>query len=139
MTTVPNTNAGIPAFETEDFTITNLLSGPAPRFATPEVVEAGTVLVAGSVVGRDANNYIVLATTGNTDPADDITPIGVLAHDVADVSADQACTVLRDGQFNPDKLTWDASFSTEALKVAAFEGSTGPTKVVIRAPATADA
>lgn len=139
MTTIPVTGAGIAAFESESFAFSSALSGPGPTIATPEIAADNMVLAELSVVGRIGNvvtGKITLATTGNTDPADDIVPIGITAHAVADVGADQGVAVLRDGQWNPDALTWDASFSTDALKEHAFENSTGPTKITIRRPET---
>lgn len=137
MTAIPQTGAGIAAFNTEDFTLTHALSGPSPTIASKEVAADNTVLAELSVVGRVGNletGKIVLATTGNSDPTDDIKPIGVLLTAVADVNADQGCAVARDGCWNPDALVWDASYSTLALKEKAFENSVGPTKILIRRP-----
>ena len=45
--------------------------------------------------------------------------------------------VYRQGVFNPLALLWDASFSTEHEKLAAFRGAPTPTSIVLRRPKTA--
>jgi hypothetical protein len=42
--------------------------------------------------------------------------------------------VTRMGCFNPDALTWDASYDTLAKKLYAFEGAPSPTAIIIRQP-----
>lgn len=47
--------------------------------------------------------------------------------------------VYREGHFNMDALTWDASYDTDAKKKAAFEGSVSPTIFVSKPKHNADA
>lgn len=43
--------------------------------------------------------------------------------------------VYRAGCFNPDRLTYDASYSTDTLKRMAFEGAPTPTNIIVVKPA----
>lgn len=47
--------------------------------------------------------------------------------------------VYREGHFNMDALTWDASYDTDAKKKAAFEGSVSPTIYVSKPKFNEDA
>lgn len=47
--------------------------------------------------------------------------------------------VYREGHFNMDALTWDASYDTDAKKAAAFEGSVSPTIFVSKPAHNEDA
>ena len=53
-------------------------------------------------------------------------PINVLDGQTASVS------VIRSGHLNLDLMNWDATFTTDALKLVAFEGSPSPTIFVAK-------
>lgn len=64
----------------------------------------------------------------------------VLAQPVVLASgASATIAVYREGHFNMDALTWDASYDTDAKKKAAFEGSVSPTIFVSKPKHNADA
>lgn len=121
---------GTPTFEALDrLTDSNLLAGSEPGLSAPTriLLASSLALATLSVVGLDANKHLTLATTGNVDPADDITPIGVLVHAATSAAANVTIhgEVILTGNYNagPDSpLVWDASFDTVAKKVASVVG-----------------
>lgn len=109
-----------------------LVTGDNPAVATTdENIAASQDLDALTVVGFDGSGRIIPAVEGTT------AAIGVLAYAIStDVSTDLYAEVYRMGVFNPDLLVWDASYSTDELKRAAFEGAPTPTSIIIRKPTT---
>lgn len=110
-----------------------LLTGDTPAvFTTDEIVLTGQTLAQYTVVGFDLNGKLVPAEADGDPKA-----IGVLAYavDTATVAGDKTALVYRSGHFNMDVLVWDASFTTDALKKKAFEGSPSPTQIVVGRPA----
>ena len=65
--------------------------------------------------------------------------IGILLTDVTTgpSGTKKGAPVYRAGCFNPDALTWGASFSTDLEKFSAFRGAPSPTSIIIRRPKTA--
>lgn len=59
-------------------------------------------------------------------------PIGVTTAPVKASATDQRVAAFRSGCFNPEALTWHASYDTDAKKAAAFRGSPTPTNILIR-------
>jgi len=109
-----------------------LVTGDVPAlFTTDELVAASQTMVAGEVVGF-SSGALIPAESGVT------AAIGILVADVTTGGGDTTvrAAVWRGGVFNPDLLTWDASFSTDELRKQAFEGAPAPTAIVIRKPAT---
>lgn len=92
----------------------------------PYTVLTGQTLAALTVVGFDVNGKLVPAQADGDPKA-----IGVLAYAVDSTGGDVQTEIYRSGNFNPDLLVWDASFTTDALKAAAFNGSPSPTQIVI--------
>lgn len=86
-----------------------------------EVVAASQTLAAWTVVGKDANGRLAKATW-NATPANAINPIGVLAEAVTtDASTNyKGALVYKTGHFNFDRLVFDATFDTDAKKLAAM-------------------
>jgi len=80
-------------------------------------VAASQTIAAGAVVGVDANGRIVPATW-NATPASRIDVIGVAAEALTtDASTNyKGLLVYVSGHFNSARLTWDASFTTQAQK-----------------------
>lgn len=133
--TPPYADPGIAAFEELDtYVQNNLLAGndPVLKPAYSYPLDNSTTFDQFSVVGLDASGNIALAITGSVDPNDDIQPIGVLAH-ASSLGATGTGTgpVWYSGCFDQDALVWDASYSTDALKQAAFRGSPTPTTIII--------
>lgn len=141
--TVPtqDANVGIPSTWTESITapvgLPFLSSHPAP-LSRSHVVAASQTLAAWTVVGLNSSGKLVPAVVDLVSPANSVKPIGVLAHAVTTTVADEGygATVYRVGHFNMDRLVWPASFNTDALKLAAFEGVPSPTQIVVGRPAT---
>lgn len=127
---VPYPEAGLAAFEAlDDYSAGILLSGSWPVLSPgyPLPVTADLELQQFAVVGLSAGK-LVMATAGG------VKPIGVLTQHVVGASdGETTVPVFYSGCFNPDALVWDASFNTDELKRAAFEGSPSPTQVLIRA------
>lgn len=130
--TPPYADPGRAAFEELDTYVQNfLLSGPHPVLAPAYTynADAATVLAQFTVVGLDGSNEIVAADISDVDPANWIVPIGVLAHAVA--ANDGRAHVWYQGAFNMDALVWDASFDSDAKKLAAFFGAPSPTQITV--------
>lgn len=105
----------------------SFLAGDLPAlWGKSELVLTNQTLAALTVVGKDVNGKIVPAQADGDPKA-----IGVLAYAVDSTGGDVTAEVYRSGHFNPDELVWDASFTTDALKAAAFEGSPSPTQIVV--------
>ena len=92
----------------------------------PYTVLTGQQLAALTVVGKDGAGKLVPATEDGT-----VKAIGVLPYAVDSTSGDVATELYRSGNFNPDLLVWDASFTTAAQKAAAFEGAESPTQIIV--------
>lgn len=129
-------NAGVPFQSSDTFAVLaeGLIVGEYPtQFVEDKPTAYSQTLTAGMVVGLNSSGEVVQATW-NATPASAIKPIGVLMYDVTTgASGDKSVArVLRSGCINPDRLTWHATFDTDAKKMAAFEGSASPTQVVLR-------
>lgn len=108
----------------DDYANIVLITGDTPRHTTPEKVAAsvlsaltGDRLPAYTVVGRDSNGELVIATKGG------VAPIGITTASVLKTATDKSVPVYRAGCFNPHKLVWDASFATDEDKRLAFEST----------------
>lgn len=127
VTKIPFGAPGVAAFYSDEFGQVEVRSGDTPVTTTTEKVGQNTNLAIYSVVGRAANaptgNLVLATATGS--PA--IKPVGILTAPVTTgAGVSTTVDVYRSGMFNPDALVWDASFNTDALKFAAFEGSVSP-------------
>ena len=98
-----------------------LSSHPAPLSQAFDVAASQT-RVAGTVVGLDANGRIVKAVY-NATPASRTNIIGVLADAITtDASTNyKGAIVYTAGHFNDARLTWDASFVSQATKDVMLE------------------
>ncbi|MEM1430020.1 MAG: head decoration protein [Pseudomonadota bacterium] len=126
--TPPYSDPGRAAFEVLDTYLQSfLLAGTHPELAPAFSYPAAnaTVLAQFAVVGLDGSGEIVAATQDET-----VKAIGVLAHAVAE--NDGRAHVWYSGCFNIDALVWDASFTTDAEKLAAFAGAPTPTTILAR-------
>jgi hypothetical protein len=132
-TATPYSDPGRASFEEIDTYVQNhLLSGAEPPLQPAigiTVAAGGNDLAQFQVVGRNGDGDLVEAVIDEATPANSIKPIGVLAHAAA---AGETGQVWYSGCFDPAALVWDASFNTDALKAAAFEGSPTPTTILVR-------
>lgn len=121
---------GRPAFEVmDDYAQTNLLAGSEPPLegAHPFLLGDSLTLAQFSVVGLSSGK-LVMAT-------DSIKPIGVLAHAATSGASNTTKygNVWLSGCFNLDgPLVWEATLNTEAERLAAFQDSPTPTRIIIR-------
>lgn len=119
---ITNADAGLASLNKESYATVELFSGDADTPTTTEVVSAAllaTGLPAFSVVGF-ASGELVLAVTGGDAP---VLPRGITTAEVIANATGDTVAVFRGGCFNPDALNWDVSYSTDAKKAVAFEGS----------------
>jgi hypothetical protein len=134
--TVPYHEAGLAAFEDLDTYFQKfLLSGDMPRLASfPMTVKANETLAQFTVVGLDAGGKLVKAVFDDEEDGSPIKAVGVLTQAVVgNAGGTTTVPVFFSGCFNPAALVWDASFDTDAKKLAAFNGSPSPTQITLRA------
>ena len=128
-TNLPYSDPGAAAFEDlGDFQNDQfLLLGQHPKLATfPLKPTSGVLPLAPFTVVTLSGGKIAAATSG-------VPATGVLMHGIP-VGGDanlSGAPVAYSGNFNIDALVWDASFDTDAKKLAAFTGSTSPTQIVL--------
>jgi hypothetical protein len=123
---LPYGDAGLAAFETGDtYSVAELFSGNINTVQRDYPVAVGVTLEAMSVVGV-SGGFLVMAVSGTTQA------IGVTTAKVTGGAAAQSVSVMLDGCFNPDALVWGASYNTDALKRAAFDGAPAPTSALVR-------
>lgn len=108
-----------------------VLSADEPRFgdgqATTTICNVGALvdLPIYSVVAYDGTTIALAEMVGSPGVSN---AYGILTAPVNTATGESTTVaVYRSGHFNMDALNWDASFSTDALKAAAFEGSVSPT------------
>ncbi len=131
--TPPYADPGRASFEELDTYLQNfLLAGIHPELkpAVSAPLPNSVTYAQFTVVGRNASGQLVPATW-NADPELAVKPIGVLAHAASlGASGTGTGTFWYSGCFNIDALVWDATFDTDAKKLAAFEGSPTPTTII---------
>jgi hypothetical protein len=132
MVNVPYIEAGLAAFEqldTHTKTFLNVLLAPKPPIAVK--CAPGTSFEAFSVVGLDGSGNLALAEADGTPKARYILTQAV--PEVQDESLGEVTVpVWYSGQFgNLDALVWHASFTTDELKLAAFDDAPTPTTIVV--------
>lgn len=129
MTTIPYGGEGVPSgVDTQEFSYQELLAGHIPEMlSVPGYQALGDVAIAAfTVVGVSGGN-LVPATQDGT--------VAAIGFTVAPVEASgnvQKLGLMRGGNFNVDALVFDASFTTDAQKLAAFEGAPTPTNIVLQ-------
>lgn len=115
-----------------------LVTGDAPALSWMLLpAAAAQTFTARQVVGFNAAKKLVPAEIGNVDPDDDVIAIGFISYAPTAATTDgQLVGVVRQGVFNPNLLTFDASYDTAEKKRLAFEGAPAPTSIILRAPET---
>ena len=113
----------------ETWAPSHLITGDQDIVTVPVTVKSGSNLAALSVIGRlSADGKVEIATLGDTDGTQ--VPYGILVHAVDASGGDKAGVAYIGGCFNPDALTWGATFDTALKKAVAFDG----TNITLRAP-----
>jgi len=95
----------------------NLLAGDSDIITKPETIAQAGVLAQFTVLGRLAGKLIKSVRTA-VDGSQN--PVAILAEDVDTTAADVVAPVYLAGEFDINSLVWDASWATEAQKLAAF-------------------
>jgi hypothetical protein len=124
---------GIAAWESEDFTEEELITGDTPPLATTSdvLLDQNAILPAYTVIGRittggKLTKSVQTAVDGSQNP------IGITTTEMPDTGADiPNVPYYLAGCFNPARLNWDATWNTDALKKRAFEASNP--QIVIKA------
>lgn len=110
-----------------------------PRFGEG-VPTTTTMTVTASGADIDLPLYSVLGSDGLLHDEAVGEPVGILAEPIFIADGDtMTFPIYREGHWNMDALNWHASYSTDALKKAAFEGSTSPNIFISKATHNSDA
>jgi hypothetical protein len=109
-----------------------LVTGDAPAQSWMLLpAAAAQTFTARQVVGLNGSGKLIPAVLGTTQAIGFV----VYAPGAATV-LDQMVSVMRQGVFNPNLLTFDATYNTAEKKRLAFEGAASPTSIILRAPET---
>ena len=124
-TTIPHGEPGVASFATESFGNTgDIRFGDTPVTTTTISVTAGPVDLVLPLYAVIAASGVMADQAGAAaaDRANYVTaePVKVAAGNTVEIP------VYRTGHFNMDAMVWDASYTTDAQKAAAFEGSVSP-------------
>ena len=115
-------NAQDPAFVTGDAPALSWMLLPAA---------AAQTFTARQLVGLNGSGKLIPAVLGTTQA------IGFISYAPTGATVlDQMIGVTRQGVFNPDLLTFDATYNTDEKKRLAFEGAPSPTSIILRKPET---
>ena len=132
---IPQAQPGVAHFElSDDYVNTHILNGEHPALSPAISAISGAAIERWQVVGYDASGNIVPATW-DADPADAIQAIGVATNAVTATNAITATAAGERvlywyaGHFNLSLLVFDATFDTEAKRLAAFAGSPNPSQL----------
>ena len=111
-----------------------LLTGGADAIMRPNVFQAGADVPALTVCGRiSANGKLIKSVRGASDGSQ--VPCAIAAAAVACAAADKTAPAFISGEFSLSALRWDASWSTDELRLAAFaEGRIVIKKLAQEAP-----
>ena len=121
---------GLPAFETSGFVAIEPLAGNPPKESENHAVDpaicAAAELPCFSVVGIGANGL----TLAKYDKS--VQAIGITGAVVDKGITSGNVGVFKDGTWNLAALNFDASYDTEAKKLAAFAGAPTPTVIFVK-------
>ncbi len=122
---------GIAAYEDGDsFTDIPLFTGDREVHNETFTVALNQTIPAYTVVAKDANGDLVPAVYGAGDST--ATPVAIALVGVATDGTTKAdIPGYTGGTFNPDYLVWDASYDTDAKKLAAF-GEASDSNIAIK-------
>lgn len=106
----------------ETFTPEQVVIGASDVITKPEVFKSGANVAALVVCGRiAASGKLIKSVQTATDGSE--VPCAIAIEAVASAGADVTAPAYVAGEFNIDALTWDASWSTDALKLASGNGA----------------
>lgn len=101
----------------ETFTPEQVIVGASDVITRPEIFKSGADVVALAVCGRiTASGKLIKSVQTASDGSQ--VPCGIALADVASAGADKTGPAYIAGEFNIDALVWDASWTTDALKLA---------------------
>ena len=108
------------------------VTGDSPQQASNEYpAAAAQTFTARQVVGFNGSGNLIPAVLGTT------AAIGFVVYaPSAATTLGQKVSVMRQGVFNPDLLSFDVSYGTAEQKRLAFEGAPTPTNIILRKPET---
>ena len=92
---------------------------------------AAQTFTARQVVGLNGSKKLVPAVLGTVEAVGYV----IYAPDAATTDG-ELIAVMRQGVFNPDALTWDATYNTDEKKRLAFEAAPSPTSIIMKKPRT---
>lgn len=109
-----------------------LITGDAPAQSWMLLpAAAAQTFTARQVVGKDVSGNIVPAVLGT------VAAIGYIVYAPTSVTTlGLLVSVMRQGVYNPNLLTFDATYNTAEKKRLAFEGAPSPTSIIMRVPET---
>lgn len=109
-----------------------LVTGDAPAQSWMLLpAAAAQTFTARQVVGLNGSGKVVPAVLGT------VAAIGYIVYAPSAATVlDQPVSVMRQGVFNPNLLTFDATYNTDEKKRLAFEGAPSPTSIILRKPET---
>ncbi|OQM75591.1 head decoration protein [Manganibacter manganicus] len=129
-------SAGYPSQSSDTINpvLEGLIVGETPAVVTQDMQLAESqTLEAYTPVGFDADGNLVAAVIDTVTPANSIAPIGITLYDITvAASTNPGVPILRAGCLAKHLINWPTSFSTDALKFAAFAGAPTPTNIVVR-------
>lgn len=119
MAQLDTTQAGIAAYESgESFTDVPLFTGERRVHTDTGVIAAEQEIAALTPLARDGDDNLVPAVDGGAGALGTVVAIAMVAVTTGvDETASIPC--YWSGCFNPERLVWDASFDTDAKKMAA--------------------
>lgn len=101
----------------ETFTPEQVIIGGSDVITRPETFKSGANVAALTVCGRiTASGKLIKSVQTASDGSQ--VPVAICIEDVASAGADKVGPAYIAGEFNIDALVWDASWTTDALKLA---------------------
>lgn len=101
----------------ETFTPEQVIIGGSDVITRPETFKSGANVAALTVCGRiTASGKLIKSVQTASDGSQ--VPVAICIEDVASASADKVGPAYIAGEFNVDGVVWDASWTTDALKLA---------------------
>lgn len=111
----------------EAFTPEQVVIGPSDVITRPETFKSGADVAALTVCGRiTATGKLVKSVQTASDGSE--VPVAICIENVASAAADKVGPAYIAGEFNVDGVVWDASWTTDAMKLA----STGNGPIVFK-------
>lgn len=128
MTEIPFTTPNLAGSESENFTQYDVFLSDSPEVVTRIfTVAASQNLAAMEVVGLDGSGHIIPAVLGTT-PAIGFTTAPISSGG----TPTETLAIFIGGHVDIDGLVWDATYDTDAKKLAAFDaaGASQPSRIL---------